>query len=116
MADGIFTVLGLGTLGELSIMAFLTMLVVETLKQVVPKKVPTALLTLIVALIIAIVIPLIAPGVTVTIASVLTSILNGFVTAFISMNGFDSLKQLWTRMKGTGIDNVDEGEGQGGDE
>ena len=114
MADGIFTVLGLGTLGELSIMAFLTMLIVETLKQVVPKKVPTALLTLIVALMIAIVIPLIAPGVTITVASVLTSILNGFVTAFISMNGFDSLKKLWDRMKGG--ENALEEESQGGDE
>lgn len=109
MTESIFTILGLGTLSELSIMAFLTMLIVETLKQAIPKKFPTSFLTLIVALIIAIVIPLLVPGVAITITSVLTSILNGFVVAFISMNGFDSLKTLWDRVKQTDKEEDNEG-------
>lgn len=99
MTEGILTVLGLGTLSQLSLMAFLTLLVVQTLKQVVPKKFPTQLLTIIVALVIAILLPMVLPGAVITVASVIAGIFNGLIVAFISMNGFDSLKDIWNRIK-----------------
>lgn len=107
MTEGILTVLGLGTLGQLSVMSFLTLLVVQTLKQIVPKKFPTQLLTVIVALLIAIILPMVIPGAVITVASVITSIFNGFVIAFISMNGFDSLKDIWDRVKSNKEDDED---------
>ena len=100
MTGNIFTALGLGALSSLSIMAFLTILIVEVLKNVVPKKFPTQILTIIVAIIVAVIIPLLAPGAVVTFATIAAGILNGFIVAFISMNGFDSLKDIWERVKG----------------
>ena len=100
MTGNIFTALGLGTLSALSVMAFLTMIVVEVLKQIVPKKFPTKALTVIVALLIAVIVPLLAPGAVVSFAFIATNVLNGFIVAFISMNGFDSLKDIWERVKG----------------
>ena len=100
--ENIFTVLGLGTLSSISAMAFLTMIVVEVMKNIVPKSFPTQILTLIIALIIAITIPFLAPGVVISFASIASGILNGFIIAFISMNGFDSLKKIWDRAFGKG--------------
>lgn len=108
MTEGILTVLGLGTLSQLSVMAFLTLIVVQTLKQVVPQKFPTQLLTIIVALIVAILLPMVIPGAVISVVSVIASIFNGLVVAFISMNGFDSLKDIWNRIK--------DDKGNGGDE
>lgn len=96
----IFAALGLGTLGSISAMAFLTMIIVEVMKNVVPKKFPTQILTLIIALIIAVIIPFLAPGVVISFATIAASVLNGFIIAFISMNGFDSLKKIWERVIG----------------
>lgn len=98
--ESIFAALGLGTLGSISAMAFLTMIIVEVMKNVVPKKFPTQILTLIIALIIAVIIPFLAPGVVISFATIAASVLNGFIIAFISMNGFDSLKKIWERVIG----------------
>ena len=98
--ESIFAALGLGTLGSISAMAFLTMIIVEVMKNVVPKKFPTQILTLIIALIIAVIIPFLAPGVVISFATIVASVLNGFIIAFISMNGFDSLKKIWERVIG----------------
>lgn len=98
--ESIFAALGLGTLGSISAMAFLTMIIVEVMKNVVPKKFPTQILTLIIALIIAVIIPFLAPGVVISFATIAASVLNGFIIAFISMNGFDSLKKIWVRIAG----------------
>lgn len=106
--ESIFAALGLGTLGSISAMAFLTMIIVEVMKNVVPKKFPTQILTLIVALIIAIIIPFLAPGIVISFATIAASVLNGFIIAFISMNGFDSLKKIWQRMSGNQDDGGDE--------
>ena len=108
MTENIFTTLGLGAFSQLSIMAFLTLIVVQVLKQVVPKNFPTQLLTIIVALIIAIVIPLVAPAATISVVGIITSIFNGFIVAFISMNGYDSLKSIWQRVVKTDEEGEDE--------
>lgn len=109
--ENIFTILGLGTLEFISAMTFLTIIIVEVLKKIIPEKFPTRILTLIIAEIVAIVIPILNPNVDVSVISVITSVLNGFVIAFISMNGFDSLKKIWERLftienKGEGNDGV----------
>jgi Mg2+/Co2+ transporter CorB len=96
--ENIFEVLGLGTLEFISAMTFLTIIMVEVLKKIIPDKFPTRILTLIVAEIVAIVIPILNPAIDISVISIITSILNGFVIAFISMNGFDSLKGIWQRL------------------
>ena len=106
--ESIFAALGLGTLGSISAMAFLTMIIVEVMKNVIPKKFPTQILTLIIALIIAVIIPFLAPGVVISFATIAASVLNGFIIAFISMNGFDSLKKIWERMSGNKENGGDE--------
>ena len=103
--ENIFAALGLGTLGSISSMAFLTMIIVEVLKNIIPKKFPTQILVLIVALIIAIIVPFLAPGVVISFATIASSILNGFIIAFISMNGFDSLKKMWERITKGEVEN-----------
>jgi hypothetical protein len=42
---------------------------------------------------------MVLPGAVITVASVIAGIFNGLVVAFISMNGFDSLKDIWNRIK-----------------
>lgn len=76
----------------------LTLIIVEQLKLFLPKKIPTKLLTLIIALIISIVLPIYTcPK---DQYNLLNNIFNGFIVSFISMNGFDSLKSIWTRLTG----------------
>ena len=94
--ENMLMTLGLGSLSYLGILAFLTMILVEDLKQIVSKSFPTQLLTIIVSLVLSILLPIFCG--TLTFASLGTSILNGFIAAFISMNGFDSLKNIWEKL------------------
>ena len=95
-------ILGLGTgitLTDLGALAALTTIIVQVLKNILPKKIPTQLVTIIVGLSLSICTalvyfasPLEAVGIGVVI---------GLVTAFASMNGFDALKNIWLRFNPT---------------
>lgn len=95
-------ILGLGTgitLTDLGALAALTTIIVQVLKNILPKKIPTQLVTIIVGLALSICTalvyfasPLEAVGIGVVI---------GLVTAFASMNGFDALKNIWLRFNPT---------------
>jgi hypothetical protein len=65
------------------------------LKSVLPKKFPTKALTTIVAL--ALTVTLVIIGFGAGVVNIVTGVLAGFIVAFVSMNGFDSLRDIWTR-------------------
>lgn len=90
--------LGLTTgasLTDLGILAALTTVVVEVLKQIVPKNFPTKFLTIIVSLFISFTSTFTCYGITVK--NGFSGLIIGFITAFVAMNGFDSLKSIWDR-------------------
>lgn len=83
------------SLSDLGALTALTTVVVEVLKNVLPKKFPTKALTIIVALTLTLIFGIMSFGSAVS--SIVISALAGFIVAFISMNGFDSLKEIWNR-------------------
>lgn len=84
-------------LGYIGLLATLVSIVVQVLKGVLPQKFPTQLLTLIVSVIATVLAVIVMGGLSFT--SVLGGIFGSFVVAFVSMNGFDTLKDLFTRYK-----------------
>lgn len=83
------------SLSDLGALTALTTVIVEVLKNVLPKKLPTKALTVIIALTLTLIFGIMSFGSAVS--SIVISALAGFVVAFISMNGFDSLKEIWSR-------------------
>lgn len=83
------------SLSDLGALTALTTIIVEVLKNVLPKKFPTKALTIIVALTLTLIFGIMSFGSAVS--SIVISALAGFIVAFISMNGFDSLKEIWNR-------------------
>lgn len=91
-------ILGLSTgvtLTDLGALAALTSIIVQVAKQLLPKKVPTQFVTIIVSLVLSLSSafvyfsnPLKAAGI---------GLVMGFVSAFTAMNGYDALKNIWTR-------------------
>lgn len=84
-------------LGYVGLLATLVSVIVQILKGVLPQSFPTQLLTLIVSLITTVLAVIVFGGVTLT--TILGGIFGSFVVAFVSMNGFDTLKDLFTRYK-----------------
>lgn len=84
-------------LGIAGTLAAINTIIVEVLKNVLPKKVPTKLVAMISAMIV--VLGYIFIFGTITPQSIILDILGGFVVAFISMFGFDSLKDVLERFK-----------------
>lgn len=91
-------ILGLGTgitLTDLGALAALTTIIVQVVKNLLPKKIPTQIVTIIVGLLLSICASI------VYFSSVLEAIgvgiVIGLVTAFASMNGFDALRNIWAR-------------------
>lgn len=80
---------------SLGILVFATAVIVEVLKKILPDKIPTQILTIIVSILCAIGITLCLPEI--TIAALIKGVFTGFAAAFISMNGFDTFKNLYTR-------------------
>ena len=95
------------TLTDLGVLTAITTIVVQVLKSILPKKFPTKALTTIVAL--ALTVTLVILGFGAGIVNIVIGVLAGFVVAFISMNGFDSLKDIWTRftLGAASLDNYD---------
>lgn len=84
-------------LGIAGTLAAINTIVVEVLKNVLPKKIPTKLVAMISAMVITLGYVFIFG--TITPQSIILAMLGGFVVAFISMFGFDSLKDVFERFK-----------------
>lgn len=83
------------TLTDLGALAALTTIIVQVLKNLLPKKIPTQAVAVVVALALSICTALVyfaSP-----LEAVGVGIVIGLVTAFASMNGFDALKNIWER-------------------
>ena len=91
-------ILGLTTgasITDLGILAAITTIIVEVLKQFVPKTFPTKALTVIVSMVISFAASFICYGLIVK--TIIVGVIIGFLTAFVAMNGFDSMKSIWDR-------------------
>ena len=86
-------------LGGLGALATLVSVIVQMLKDVLPEKFPTKLLTLIVAVIVCILFVFIFYEA--SLKAFVLSVFMGFITAYTSMNGFDTLKDIWDRFQFT---------------
>lgn len=84
-------------LGMAGVLAAMTSIVVQVLKNILPKEIPTKILTIIVAMLITIGYVIVAE--TISVGSILLAIFGGFVVAFIAMFGFDSFKETLERFK-----------------
>lgn len=89
------------TLSDLGVLTALTTILVEVLKTILPKKFPTKALTVIIGLTLTLVLVILGFGAGVT--NIVIGTLAGLVVAFISMNGFDALKDIWERFTVKGI-------------
>ena len=89
------------TLSDLGVLTALTTVLVEVLKTILPKKFPTKALTIIVGLTLTLVLVILGFGAGVT--NIVIGTLAGLVVAFISMNGFDALRDIWKRFTINGI-------------
>lgn len=110
------TFLGVSTttaLGGIGMLAVATTIVVEVLKSVLPKKFPTQFLAFIIAMIVCVIFTILFC--TISVKSICLAIFMGFVTALVSMNGFDTLKNIVEKFKiNVSIGpNDNEGEGEG---
>lgn len=97
---------GIINLTDFGVLAGITTIIVQILKQVFPKSFPTKLLTLIVGILVTVVFTIISTKI--TIGSLIGSIILGFVTSFASMNGFDSLRDIYRRFSIEENDSGDE--------
>ena len=84
-------------LGMAGVLAAMTSIVVQVLKNILPKEIPTKILTIIVAMLITIGYVIVAE--TISVGSILLAIFGGFVVAFIAMFGLDSFKETVERFK-----------------
>lgn len=85
------------TLGLAGTLTAINIIVVEVLKAILPKKIPTKIVTIISAMVIAISYMFIFDAI--SLQNGFIGIVSGFVIAFISMYGFDSLKDILNRFK-----------------
>lgn len=83
-----------GNLASLGALAALTAILVQFFKGLIPKKIPTKLVALFFGIGLTLFIGL---GNEFSVNKIIECILTGCVVAFISMNGFDSLKEIWQR-------------------
>lgn len=95
MLETLFGIESNSAITILGVLSFASSVIVEVLKNVLPKKFPTKLLTIIVSLLISIVFVLGFVGISFKL--VIGAIFMGFVVAFVSMNGFDTFKDLKNR-------------------
>ena len=98
MLENFFGAENLSTLG---VLAALTTIIVQFSKGLIPKKIPTKLVALVIGIALSLFFGL---GLELSFASAVKSILTGCIVAFISMNGFDSLNEIWKRFKFKGGD------------
>lgn len=83
------------TVADLAALAALTSIIVQVLKKIIPSKFPTQALVIIVALFITTLASVMVYGILLKAFAI--GLISGFVVAFISMEGFNSLRNIWTR-------------------
>ncbi len=88
---------GVGSLSDLGILATITTVIVQLSKDFIPKKIPTKFVALVVGIIVSIVFSFLTYGL--DIVTGIKGLFIGFIVSFISMNGFDSLKEIWQRFQ-----------------
>lgn len=92
-------------LGIAGMLAAITSIIVEVLKNILPKKFPTKALTIIVGVLMTVgyvvFTSILGKGLAVAtiIFLVVAGIFGGLVVSFISMSGFDSFKEIIERFK-----------------
>lgn len=91
---------------DIGILAALVTIIVEVLKQVFPKELPTQILATCVSLFASLMACFSFHGVTTE--SIFLGIILGFIVAFVSMKGFDSLKEIIMRFTLYHYDQIDE--------
>ena len=93
---------------DVGILAALVTIIVEVLKSICPKEFPTQMLATITALLISLFTTISFYGISLT--SVTLGSILGFIVAFVSMKGFDSLKEILTRFTLYNYDKIKEDE------
>lgn len=88
-------IFGQNGFAQLSFCAAITTTLVQLIKQCIPKQIPTKIVTLIVGILITLFFTL--ENQSLTIFTFIQGILMGCLTAFVSMNGFDALRDIWLR-------------------
>lgn len=95
----IFSEIGTSSiLGLIGLCAAATSIVVQVLKNILPQTIPTKILVVITSFIV--VLGYTIGFETITIKNIISSIFGGFVISFVSMFGFDSLKDIIGRFTG----------------
>ena len=88
---------GMGSMSDLGILATITTIIVQLCKDYIPKKIPTKLVALITGIVVTVVFSFLTNGLDITTG--VKGLFMGFIVSFISMNGFDSLREIWTRFQ-----------------
>lgn len=84
-------------LGTISGVSFISMIIVQMIKDVEPiKRIPTKIVAIIVSMLVNFAV-LGIEGTTLTVGIVCSTILSGFIVAYISMYGWDTFKELKDR-------------------
>lgn len=111
MIEGLLGLTASISLTDLGILAALTTIITEVLKAILPKEFPTQVLTVIVSLFLTISTTVAIQGS--TLGPIITGILFGFIIAFVSMKGFDALKEVFSRYTVYAIDKIKKEEDNG---
>lgn len=97
MLEFITGIAGTNALGVLGILTFMTTIIVEVLKNIITEEFPTKLLTIIVSFVVTIVFVIVFCEI--SLKSIILGVFGSFIVSFVSMNGFDSLKDIYSRFK-----------------
>jgi len=93
---------------DIGVLAALVTIIVEVLKGIFPKELPTQILATCASLFISIIVTIGFYNLSLT--SVTLGIILGFIVAFVSMKGFDALKEVITRFTLYNYDKIQEDE------
>lgn len=91
---GLSTTTAVGIVGGL---AGVVSIVTQVLKNILPSKMPTKLLVFIVSLLVTCLFVL--TSYSISVKMVILSLLGSFVVALVSMNGWDTVKEIFERFK-----------------
>lgn len=93
---------------DIGVLAALVTIIVEVLKSVFPKEFPTQILATTTSVLVSLLATIGFCGASLT--TVTLGLILGFIVAFVSMKGFDSLKEVLTRFTLYNYDKIKEDE------
>lgn len=91
---------------DIGVLAALVTIIVEVLKSVFPKEFPTQILATCTSLIVSL--TLCVGFYKVSVTTIFLGLILGFIVAFVSMKGFDALKEVLTRFTLYNYDKIDD--------